>query len=86
MSAQIAFGAGEWRGLEVAIKTVVFQCHADGEEIKTVASEAAISSNLTHRHIVATYSHDIVNVTPADKNELAVFKFYLVQARLVALS
>lgn len=63
----------------MAIKTIVFQCHAGGAEVKTVAREAAISSNLTHTNIVATYSHDIVAVSPAVANELAVFKFYLIQ-------
>jgi hypothetical protein len=73
--------AGEWRGLEVAIKTIVFQCHAAGDEIGTVASEAAISSNLSHRNIAATYAHDIVKLGRANGNEHAVYKFFLIQAR-----
>jgi hypothetical protein len=74
--------AGEWRGLEVAIKKIVFEGHADGDELRAVATEAAISTNLSHRNIVATYSHDIVNISPATKREPGVYKFYLVRFSL----
>ena len=71
--------AGAWRGLEVAIKTVVFP-GAD-EQMAQVASEAAIASNLSHRNVVATYSHDIVDVVRAVGPEPGFYKFYLVQVR-----
>ena len=74
-----AVGAGEWRGREVAIKTVLFQSGAGDNQTALVASEAAIASNLIHRNIVSTFSYDIRNVAENSGNELAVFKFYLVQ-------
>jgi serine/threonine protein kinase len=70
---------GEWRGLEVAIKTVVFQSGKGDNQTALVASEAAIATNLVHRNIVSTFSHDIRTVAPIAGNELAVFKFYLIQ-------
>ena len=74
--------AGEWRGLEVAIKTVLFQTGQSRRMAQAVAGEAAIASNLTHRNVVATYSHDICHVSqPGSQRELELFKFYLVQVR-----
>ena len=70
--------AGLWRGLEVAIKTVLFQSGQGSSQTRLVASEAAIASNLDHSNIVATYSHDICNVSPTSSAELPVFKFYLI--------
>lgn len=69
-----------WRGLAVAIKIVLFQSGAEDAQVAQVASEAAIASNLSHSNVVATYSHDIRSVDNSGaSNELAVFKFYLVQ-------
>jgi hypothetical protein len=48
-----------------------------------VASEAAIASNLVHHNVVATYSHDICNVSPSTGIELPVFKFYLIQVQFL---
>jgi hypothetical protein len=74
--------AGSWRGLDVAIKTVVFQSGPDSDQIVHVASEAAIASNLLHANIVATFAHDICMLAaPSMNNELSVFKFYLIQVR-----
>jgi hypothetical protein len=70
--------AGQWRGLPVAIKTVLFQSSSGDSQMALVASEAAIASNLVHPNIVATYSHDICNVSQGG-NELPIFKFYLIQ-------
>jgi hypothetical protein len=81
---QTSGSAGEWRGLQVAIKTIVFQASEGDNRAALVASEAAIASNLAHRNIVATYSHDLRNVTGQSSrsvHELAVFKFYLIQVR-----
>jgi hypothetical protein len=77
--------AGEWRGLAVAIKAVLFQSTGTDEATALVASEAAIASNLVHRNLVATYSHDVRAVSGALDNELGTFKFYLVQVRLFFL-
>eukprot|EP00892_Ulva_mutabilis_P009198 jgi/Ulvmu1/6650/UM003_0288.1 len=77
-----AFGTvyrGEWRGLPVAIKIVLFQSGADDAQVAQVASEAAIASNLSHTNVVATYSHDIHYVDDSCPNELGIFKFYLIQ-------
>eukprot|EP00892_Ulva_mutabilis_P009199 jgi/Ulvmu1/6651/UM003_0289.1 len=71
---------GLWRGLPVAIKTILFQSEPQQQQTESIASEAAIASNLSHKNVVATYSHDIRSVdAPGTSNELAVFKFYLVQ-------
>lgn len=71
--------AGEWRGLEVAIKTVIFSSGGADQQMAQVSSEAAIASNLSHRSIVATYSHDILDVQKAVGPEFGVYKFYLIQ-------
>lgn len=77
--------AGQWRGLEVAIKTVIFSSSGGDGETELVASEAAIASNLGHPNVVATYSHDILDISKATTStagpELSVFKFYLIQVR-----
>ena len=75
-----AMHAGLWRGLPVAIKTILFQSEPQQQQTASIASEAAIASNLSHSNVVATYSHDIRSVENSGaSNELAVFKFYLVQ-------
>ena len=73
--------AGQWRGLDVAIKTVIFSSSQGDQQTQVVASEAAIASNLSHKNIVATYNHDILDVAKAVGPELGVYKFYLIQAR-----
>ena len=83
--------AGQWRGLSVAIKTLVFQSDSADNQLNKVASEVAIASNLVHTNIVATYSHDVcpVSENPASNsnsnNELGIYKFYLIQVRLLIL-
>jgi serine/threonine protein kinase len=77
-----AMHAGEWQGIQVAIKTVVFQSGKDQTQSSLIVSEAAIASNLFHKNVVTTYCHD-VRMVP-DKmlgNEEGVFKFYLLQVR-----
>ena len=82
LAACVASCAGKWRGLDVAIKTVLFQSGPGDNQTAVVASEAAIASNLVHDNIVTTYSHDICKVeTRSAMNELNVFKFYLIQVR-----
>ena len=73
--------AGEWRGLDVAIKTVIFQSCGGDQQTAVVATEAAIATNLVHRNIVATYSHDVLDVAAGVGPELGVYKFYLIQVR-----
>eukprot|EP00892_Ulva_mutabilis_P008546 jgi/Ulvmu1/6063/UM027_0041.1 len=70
---------GEWRGLDVAIKTVIFQSGGGDQQTAVVATEAAIATNLVHRNIVATYSHDVLDVAQGVGPELGVYKFYLIQ-------
>jgi hypothetical protein len=77
--------AGQWRGIPVAIKTLIFQDGKGDHQTTLVASEAAIASNLVHRNIVATYSHDICNVVSETAHELGIFKFYLIQVRQIFL-
>lgn len=69
--------SGKWRGLEVAIKTVIFS--GVDQNTALVASEAAIASNLSHENVVSTYSHDIVDVQKAIGPEQGIYKFYLIQ-------
>eukprot|EP00892_Ulva_mutabilis_P012772 jgi/Ulvmu1/9868/UM057_0022.1 len=70
---------GQWRGLDVAIKTVIFSSDQGDRQTQVVASEAAIASNLSHRNVVATYNHDVLDVAKAVGPELGVYKFYLIQ-------
>ena len=58
---QVECSAGEWRGLEVAVKSMVFEADLVGGEQTTVrvAQEAAISESLTHPNVVETHAHDI---------------------------
>lgn len=63
----------------MAIKTLIFQDGGGDGQTAVVASEAAIASNLVHRNVVATYSHDICNVVGETNHELGIFKFYLIQ-------
>lgn len=76
--------AGQWRGLDVAIKTVQFQAGALDSPVVAISNEAAIASNLNHPNIVATYAHDIADVTAQKEGRAAdsVYKFYLVQVRV----
>lgn len=79
---QGAFGtvyAGEWQGIPVAIKTVVFQGGEDESMSSLIVSEAAIASNLFHKNVVATYCHDIRSLLNGNGKEATVFKFYLLQ-------
>lgn len=78
--------AGTWRGLEVAIKTVLFEC-AHGEAPAAAVNECKIASDLVHGNVVATYSHRLRPVRDAGgDNEIAIFKMYLVQARTLPRS
>ncbi|KAG2454955.1 hypothetical protein HYH02_000782 [Chlamydomonas schloesseri] len=56
---------GQWKGLNVAVKTITFQDRvAGGEKAQHRAIlEAAISSSLAHPNVVTTYSYDIKPMT-----------------------
>jgi serine/threonine protein kinase len=71
--------AGEWRGLEVAIKTLVVESKPHDKATTSVAREAAIATTLSHRNVVATYSHDIAGVSGHGGQELDIYRFYLIQ-------
>ena len=60
---------------------MIFQSRAADAIKATVASEAAIASNLTHSNVVATYGHDICGAAAGARgtNELDIYKFYLFQ-------
>eukprot|EP00892_Ulva_mutabilis_P010030 jgi/Ulvmu1/739/UM010_0112.1 len=70
---------GQWRGVEVAIKTVLLSSNIADQVTTSVAREAAIATNLGHSNIVATYNHDVRVVSPAGSQELDVCKIYLIQ-------
>ena len=65
----------------MAIKTVVFTSEGVDTQTARVASEAAIASNLSHPNVVATYSHDILDVQKSTGPELGIYKFYLIQVQ-----
>jgi hypothetical protein len=79
----VRVSAGEWHRLPVAVKTVVFQGGSENAHASLVASEAAIATNMKHKNVVGTYSHDLRNISqPASVGvEQSVFKFYLLQVR-----
>ena len=70
--------AGEWRGLPVAVKTVVFQSLDSEVAHAGVVSEAAIAAGLIHRNVVRTHHHD-VRVSAGRGPEQSIFKFLLLQ-------
>ncbi|KXZ48633.1 hypothetical protein GPECTOR_26g536 [Gonium pectorale] len=61
---------GQWKGLNVAVKTITFQDRvAGGEKAQHRAIlEAAISSSLSHPNVVTTYSYDIKPLTVQDSS------------------
>eukprot|EP00892_Ulva_mutabilis_P001622 jgi/Ulvmu1/11460/UM077_0003.1 len=70
---------GVWRGLPVAVKTVVFQSR-DAEVAQAgVVTEAAIAAGLVHRNVVRIHHHDVLRVSAGRGPEHSVFKFLLLQ-------
>uniref|UniRef100_A0A7R9Z8R5 Protein kinase domain-containing protein n=1 Tax=Chlamydomonas euryale TaxID=1486919 RepID=A0A7R9Z8R5_9CHLO len=76
---------GVWRGLDVAIKRIIFQMMEGGDESERQMAlrEAAINSTLNHTNIVATYTYD---VQPLAKNAasaggLTDWQMYIIQER-----
>ena len=59
--------AGQWRGLDVAIKTVTLEGAPSSSQKGRASREAAIASNLVHPNIMATYSHDVQAVPSAPR-------------------
>lgn len=68
----------------------VFQSSQEDAQLSSIASEAAIASNLHHTNVVTTYAHDLCLLRDtggaadhalAETREDSVFKFYLVQVR-----
>jgi hypothetical protein len=70
---------GTWKGLEIAIKTVIFSSRGADPQLSLVYKEALIAQSLTHENVVPTYFHDIVNVVKAAGPEPGVYKLYLFQ-------
>ncbi|CAD7697155.1 unnamed protein product [Ostreobium quekettii] len=62
---------GRWRGIPVAVKTVVFTDFPDaaGKEKERAILEAAISSSIAHRNVVQTYYHSFKRLQPNEKVE-----------------
>ncbi|KAF5825549.1 hypothetical protein DUNSADRAFT_8763 [Dunaliella salina] len=53
---------GTWKGLDVAVKTVLFTEHTEGSNLPQKARailEAAVSASMSHPNIVPTYHYDI---------------------------
>ena len=74
-------GAGTWRGLNVAVKTVIFQgANMDSDSMRRATTEASIAYNLAHPNIVATYSHELKSIVDTSHvEELNTWKLYLIQ-------
>ncbi|GIL70580.1 hypothetical protein Vretimale_3701 [Volvox reticuliferus] len=53
---------GTWRGLPVAVKSMVFSNDSSTRQQSRVLMEAAISANLAHPNIVTTYSYELREV------------------------
>ncbi|PNH03325.1 Serine/threonine-protein kinase ste-20 [Tetrabaena socialis] len=53
---------GTWRGLEVAVKSMIFNSDSSVRQQQRPLLEAAISSNLAHTNIVTTYSYELREV------------------------
>ncbi|KAG2453673.1 hypothetical protein HYH02_001886 [Chlamydomonas schloesseri] len=53
---------GTWRGLEVAVKSMIFGPDNSTRHQQRPLMEAAISSNLVHPNIVTTYSYELREV------------------------
>jgi len=75
-----AWGAvykGSWKGLTVAVKTVVFTAHADSlnkplmNEARAVL-EAAVCLSLSHPNIVSTYHYDVKPVCHNEDDKMGL--------------
>ncbi|GFR43679.1 hypothetical protein Agub_g4787 [Astrephomene gubernaculifera] len=53
---------GTWRGLLVAVKSMIFCSDSNARQQQRPLMEAAISSNLAHPNIVTTYSYELREV------------------------
>ncbi|KXZ47489.1 hypothetical protein GPECTOR_35g927 [Gonium pectorale] len=53
---------GRWRGLPVAVKSMIFNSENSAAQQQRPLMEAAISSNLAHPNIVTTYSYELREV------------------------
>ncbi|PNH03323.1 putative serine/threonine-protein kinase, partial [Tetrabaena socialis] len=53
---------GTWRGLAVAVKSMIFNSDNNARQQQRPLLEAAISSNLAHTNIVTTYSYELREV------------------------
>ncbi|GAX73135.1 hypothetical protein CEUSTIGMA_g588.t1 [Chlamydomonas eustigma] len=89
-----AFGKvyrGTWRGLDVAVKTVLFASKQGGNDApeRRAVIEAAVSTLVVHMNVVATYHYDIKPVKMVtggsssslqiEENGKSDWKLYLVQ-------
>lgn len=70
---------GIWKGLEVAIKTVVFQDRDEDGTAERVFKEAAIACNMSHEHIVNSFTNDLKRMPSQLQNELVDYKLYIIQ-------
>lgn len=72
---------GIWKGLEVAIKTVVFQDRDEDGTAERVFKEAAIACNMSHEHIVNSFTNELKRMPSQLPNELVDYKLYIIQVR-----
>lgn len=70
---------GIWKGLEVAIKTVVFQDRDEDGTAERVFKEAAIACNMSHEHIVNSFTNELKRMPSQLPNELVDYKLYIIQ-------
>jgi hypothetical protein len=62
---------GKWRGLGVAVKTLVFSSAGEGgsrgvSSYEAAVNEAALCTRLSHRNVVATYHYDVKRIAVAN--------------------
>jgi serine/threonine protein kinase len=72
---------GSWKGLEVAIKTIVFQDRHEDGTAERVIKEAAIACNMSNEYIVNTFAHELKRMPVQVPGELVDYKLYIIQVR-----
>ena len=82
------YDAGTWRGLPVAVKSVVFHANAvEDAPFRRAAAEASVAYGLQHTNIVTTFSHELKQrFSESHVEELLSWELYLVSVRTRPLS
>lgn len=76
---------GSWKGLEVAIKTIVFQDRHEDGTAERVIKEAAIACNMSNEYVVNTFAHELKRMPVQVPGELVDYKLYIIQVSLLLI-